>query len=323
MGAIADISKKSVKRDANRVGSGLILYTIVMYVVAIIYMTVATVHIILTYPNDPIQQMMLDKFVASLEESGTYMLCGVVIGVLFLCFFFRKTISVRDLFESKKKMTAQAFFKLLCVFMGGQLLFSIGSHLLEMGLNVLGYSALQSIENASGVSTTMSMFLYASIVGPIVEEITFRGFVLRTFRKYGKMTAIMVSAVLFGVMHANLPQGVFAFGVGIVLGYVAVEYSIGWAIALHIINNCLFGDLLGIAIAGLSESTQNIILNGVLIIFAILAVCILWRKRKSMKFFCQHNKGIRKLYGYIYTSIGILIYIVAEVVVAICMLEPL
>ena len=36
MGAIADISKKSVKRDANRVGSGLILYTIAMYVVAII-----------------------------------------------------------------------------------------------------------------------------------------------------------------------------------------------------------------------------------------------------------------------------------------------
>ena len=37
-------------------------------------------------------------------------------------------------------------------------------------------------------------------------------------------------------MHGNIPQAVFAIFVGVVLGYVTIEYSIWWAILLHIFN---------------------------------------------------------------------------------------
>ena len=54
----------------------------------------------------------------------------------------------------------------------------------------------------------------------------------------------MFSALLFGVFHGNLVQIPFAFLVGLVLGYVAAEYSLGWCILLHWINNCVLGMLL-------------------------------------------------------------------------------
>lgn len=72
------------------------------------------------------------------------------------------------------------------VFMGCPIVATCGSTLLEGGLNLIRYTAVASEEAASSVSITVSMFLYAAIVGPIVEELIYRGFVLRSFEKYGK-----------------------------------------------------------------------------------------------------------------------------------------
>ena len=52
------------------------------------------------------------------------------------------------------------------------------------------------------------------------------------------------SAVLFGLFHGNLLQTPYAFGVGLLLGYVTVEYSFVWAVVLHLFNNLVLADLL-------------------------------------------------------------------------------
>lgn len=71
-----------------------------------------------------------------------------------------------------------------------------------------------------------------------------RGFLMRRFEKYGKGFAVIVSAVLFGVMHGN-PLQIVMNAVGLILGYIAIEYSIKWSIILHIANNFILGDVIG------------------------------------------------------------------------------
>ncbi len=314
-------NRKSIRKEAGRIGRGLIGYSIIFFAAVIVHLIILEACWANKYPGateqDPGYLQMLENF----ENSGTSSIIGVCLGVLFLLFFFRKTITVSSIMQAEKKMNGAVFLQLLCVFMGGQLLFSIVGELLEKGLNLLGYSAMACMESATSVSTTVSMFLYSAIIEPIVEELVYRGFVLRSFQKYGKMAAIVVSSVLFGVMHANIPQSMFAFGVGLVLGYVAVEYSIVWSVVLHIINNCIFCDVFGWATSGLSEQVQTVLSTGVFGVFAVAAVVILWRKRKLVKMFCGENRTEKGIYVHIFSAVGMVLFIAGELGMAILMLE--
>ena len=93
--------------------------------------------------------------------------------------------------------------------------------------------------------------LAIAIGAPIGEEIMFRwgimGHLLR--RNSSVPTAILVSAVLFGLMHMNPAQVFFAAAMGIMLGILYWRSgNIIWPIILHVLNNlvaCLQVWLLG------------------------------------------------------------------------------
>lgn len=108
------------------------------------------------------------------------------------------------------------------------------------GGDVLGYYEQLNLVG----SDSLSMFLYAGLFAPVAEEILFRGLVLRSLQPYGRRFAIVMSALLFGLFHGNLVQMPYAFCVGLILGYTACEYSIGWSMVLHMVNNLLFADSL-------------------------------------------------------------------------------
>lgn len=80
---------------------------------------------------------------------------------------------------------------------------------------------------------------YVCVLGPCLEEVVFRGAILRHLLPYGANFAIVTQALLFGITHMNLYQGIFAFAIGLLFGYVALNFSLKWAILLHIINNTL------------------------------------------------------------------------------------
>lgn len=77
------------------------------------------------------------------------------------------------------------------------------------------------------------------VVAPIVEEIIFRGIVLRGFLKhYSVRKSILLSALLFGIIHMNPWQFVGAFVAGIILGWWYVKTnSITTTIFGHALNN--------------------------------------------------------------------------------------
>ncbi len=74
---------------------------------------------------------------------------------------------------------------------------------------------------ASLGSGSIAAVLLVCILAPVLEEMLFRGIVLRSFlQQYPKWTAIVGSATLFGFAHLNLYQFVCALMLGIFLGWL-------------------------------------------------------------------------------------------------------
>lgn len=91
--------------------------------------------------------------------------------------------------------------------------------------------------------------IYVCLLGPILEEIIFRGFILKSMQKYGNLTAIIVSSILFSMFHLNLVQFVNPVLMGIVLAFITIKSkSIVPSIIAHIFNNTITFIVAGISL---------------------------------------------------------------------------
>jgi membrane protease YdiL (CAAX protease family) len=85
------------------------------------------------------------------------------------------------------------------------------------------------------------MIVYALILGPICEELIFRGV---TYHSAAKVMpyywAIIVQAILFGAFHMNHLQSLYAFVLGLGLGYIMYLYdNIIITILIHMAYNII------------------------------------------------------------------------------------
>jgi len=178
--------------------------------------------------------------------------------------------------------------------------------LLELLLAPFGKSVMPILETVAGSTDTFSMFLYASILGPVWEELLFRGYILRTLRPFGKRFAILGSALLFGVFHGNLLQTPYAVLVGLLLGYITVEYSLVWSVLLHMFNNLVLADLLTRLTASWPETAYGL-LN--LLLFggsALFSVIFLVRNRREIREYRSAEWMDRRCVKCFLTSAGVL-----------------
>lgn len=230
-----------------------------------------------------------DAFYEGIGESAERVAYGNGWGYLIACAAAVTLIRVwkgknffHSIFQTKRDMNRHDFWSLLCLFLGGQLLFQVIALVEELIANLLGLTVLGSIELASGGVDTFSMFLYMGLAAPVVEEVVFRGLILRGLEPYGKRFAVFASALLFGAFHGNLVQSPYAFAVGLVLGYVALEYSVLWAMVLHMMNNLFLGDSLVRLTAWMSAGWSDLLFLGINLLCGIGSVVILIRNRRAI-----------------------------------------
>jgi len=82
------------------------------------------------------------------------------------------------------------------------------------------------------------LFISTALVPAFCEEFLFRGMILTNLLPYGKSNAIVLSALLFGLMHSNSEQYLYTVVAGLVMGYVYVKTRSIWASTLmHFFNN--------------------------------------------------------------------------------------
>jgi len=83
--------------------------------------------------------------------------------------------------------------------------------------------------------------LCVGVLGPILEELLFRGAVTKVLlKRYHPVTAILISGLLFGIFHMNPAQVVGAMLIGFVLAWIYYKtHSLIPCILIHIMNNSL------------------------------------------------------------------------------------
>ena len=237
------------------------------------------------------------------------------IGVLFVILYAWKGSGYwRDeVFAKEKSMSGGVFFSLLCMCIGSQMVNSLWVSGLEFLYNLSDKSLMPMLEAVSGASDTFSMFLYASILAPVWEELLFRGYILRTLRPYGKRFAILSSAVLFGLFHGNILQAPYAFAVGLVLGYVAAEYHIGWSVAIHMFNNLVLADLLTRLTRNLPDFAYNLVNLALFGGFFLVSLGILIQKRREIREYRQSEWIDRRCVKCLFLSGGVVVLTVLMV----------
>ena len=69
--------------------------------------------------------------------------------------------------------------------------------------------------------SSLAVLLSVAVLAPILEEMIFRGVLLRAFlNRYPKWPAIAISALFFGFAHLNIYQFALAFPMGLLLGWL-------------------------------------------------------------------------------------------------------
>lgn len=169
-----------------------------------------------------------------LPQGVMFMLCSCLAASPILCYGSR--IGVWRLYPvtGTQRPPVRVLLYLFSIILILNLLISLCTPAIEHALRLVGIGLREvTINTASSLSLT----LYVCIVAPIVEELIYRGVILRKLLPYGTHLTIVLPAVCFALMHHNFYQGLSAVLGGLVYGFVALRYSLAASICLHIAKN--------------------------------------------------------------------------------------
>ena len=213
---------------------------------------------------------------------------------------------------------------IIVLLLGCQFVFNQVANIFEVALNVIGFSAKKEVELATVGHHSIMYFLYAAFMGPLVEELVMRGGIAYRLQKYGKVFSIIFSAIVFGFFHMNFVQGVFAFLVGIMLAYIAIEYSFGWAVFFHVLNNFGFNLILGTFMTSMvGEAQAETISLTIMSIAAVASVILLGMFRKQIVQYVQENRTAKGTFKVAFSSVLGGVFFIICIIVALLGLQPL
>ena len=200
--------------------------------------------------------------------------CGLVIPFFIVYLLLRKRY-VTPLVPTKKvgflEGAAWVFLGLAVCFVGNLLTQGV----IEL-FKIAGYELTQPETLKPSNAIDCLVMLFSTAVAPAVcEEFAMRCSSLGALRRHGKAFAVVAVSIMFGLMHANVIQFVFAFTIALILGYVTVKTdSVVPAMFIHGLNNGLsvLQDSLKIIT---SENTASTIATVLMIGFFVLGIAAL------------------------------------------------
>lgn len=85
-----------------------------------------------------------------------------------------------------------------------------------------------------------AVILSTAVTPALVEEFMFRGVIQRGYERIGVKSSIIITGVLFGILHGNIAGLPTYIILGILLGYIVYRTNSIWAgIIYHFINNTI------------------------------------------------------------------------------------
>ena len=150
-------------------------------------------------------------------------------------------------------------------------------------LFLFGYSGGSSGSSEFPLSSYLIQIVTVAILPALCEEFIHRGLLLQGTKHESFGKAIIISSVLFGLIHLSIVQVFYAIILGIIMGYVAVITKNIWpAVIVHFMNNFLsitssyflsFENGYSVFMNNLSDKLTNI--NFIVIVLVIILGMIL------------------------------------------------
>ncbi len=167
-----------------------------------------------------------------------------------------------------------------------------------------------------------------AIVPAICEEFALRCCALGLLKKYGKAFGVVAVAIVFGLIHGNIIQFIFATIGGLIFGYVTVRTdSVVPAMLIHGLNNgmSVFCSILKYAVGENASNAALYALFGFWFVAGVICIVVLAVKKKLVFKLDSNdntpyaNSTMQKLGAFFSSPVLIIsaLYFVANVVLSI------
>lgn len=145
----------------------------------------------------------------------------------------------------------------------------------------------KEIESMQFSGSLLVQLLAAAVAAPIVEELLFRGLIYRRLRYHLKPSmCILVSATIFGLIHGNIVQFVYAFLVGTLLAYAYEKFKTVWApIIMHASAN-----FIAVIITGYLPNYEKEISIGDVMLISVVSLAVTFAALKLVDLKVNRNE---------------------------------
>lgn len=214
--------------------------------------------------------------------------------------------------REKKKLKFMELVLFACVAIGGtQFVNVVFQMFITIIKGVFGIEIDNHVSELIQKSSPILSIMFAGIIGPLFEELIFRGTLLKRLRVYGDKTAIIYTAIMFGLFHCNIEQIPYTIACGLLFGYTYTKTNnITYPIILHMMMN-MFSIILSTFYK--YEMTTAVVIQGlilvVLMILALVFVPVLATKGKIKVTdrTVYSKKNLYKNIGFVFTCIAVAI----------------
>ena len=270
---IIDQKAADIRKLGMMAGGACLIYVVIQYIFVFILSATGMISV---YTEEVIVQNALN------------ILCSIFALLVPFLFMYQQSSETDKKSILKFDKPNNAKIAVLAVFSG------LGICLVSniFGNFILGIFSIFGVEFISGtedipVATDFAGYfitiLCYAVVPPLVEEFAFRGVILQPLRKYGDKFAIIVSSLIFSLMHGNMVQIPSAFISGLALGYFCIKTGSIWtSVAIHFANNFI-SSIMSIYFGQHPDASD---IPATIILFGIGAIGIV----ATIIFFTMYNK---------------------------------
>lgn len=224
-----------------------------------------------------------DKF---LNSSASFMDASIAFVLSIICYIFYRTVFTKREPEVRISKPTGVIYAIILGFGAGGIsslwlngVYIIADYSPFLAKQVKGFDSLYSdMEKGPYIW----LFLAIVVVGPIIEEILFRGIIFSSFENATRSSwfPVIITGVMFGIWHGSFIQGVYTAIFGMILAYFMKKCrSLVFVAFAHGINN-----LSGTLPPSLDTDFTNTLLNVTSYVCILPTLAILYHlHRKSKK----------------------------------------
>lgn len=208
---------------------GLLMAFASIFVVSLLYTVITNLFMLITGVNQ-----------LNTEVDYCLMVMAVMISIIPFYIWYKKFVSHRQV----ESIDLKDVFSIKNI--GIYLMLGIGCQLFISGVLTKLRPLFETLfsyydQTMSGLFTSDPILVaaYVIVLAPIMEELIMRGILFNRLRyEFSFFTANLIQALVFGIYHLDIVQGIYAFVLGLILGYVYEKTrTLLSPILLHIVIN--------------------------------------------------------------------------------------